>query len=85
MRIWTTGSSAGKAPRRATADTRLLPLCADGCARRFFRLRAAVQPGSKVQVGAQAKTVRELLTVDGVKIIFEDDSNQYLAILTKNI
>ena len=39
-----TGSSAGKAPRRATADTRQLPLCADGCARRFFRLRAAVQP-----------------------------------------
>ncbi len=35
---------AGKAPRRATADTRQLPLCADGCARRFFRLRAAAQP-----------------------------------------
>lgn len=44
IRIWMTGSSAGKAPRRATADTRLLPLCADGCARRFFRLRAAAQP-----------------------------------------
>ena len=39
-----TGSSAGKAPRRATADTWQLPLCADGCARRFFRLRTAAQP-----------------------------------------
>lgn len=43
MRIWTTGSSAGKAPRRATADTRQLPLCANGCARRFFLLRAGAQ------------------------------------------
>ena len=48
-----TGSSAGKAPRRATADTRQLPLCADGCARRFFRLRAAAQPGDLIiTVGA---------------------------------
>ena len=39
-----TGSSAGKAPRRATADTRQLPLCANGCTRRFFRLRDGAQP-----------------------------------------
>lgn len=32
------------------------------------------KPGSKVKVGGTEKTVRELLTLDGVKIIFEDDS-----------
>ena len=30
--------------------------------------------GAQVKVGDKEKTVRELLTVDGVKIIFEDDS-----------
>jgi phosphomannomutase len=35
---------------------------------------SAVQPGGSVQIGDKVKTVRELLTVDGVKIIFEDDS-----------
>lgn len=37
-------------------------------------IATAVQPGSKVPVGDLIKTVRELLTVDGVKVIFEDDS-----------
>lgn len=32
------------------------------------------KPGSHVHVGDKDKTVREVLTLDGVKIIFEDDS-----------
>ncbi|MCQ2061177.1 MAG: phosphomannomutase [Fibrobacter sp.] len=32
------------------------------------------KPGAKVQVGTNEKTVKQLLTLDGVKIIFEDDS-----------
>ncbi|MCK9181852.1 MAG: phosphomannomutase [Fibrobacteraceae bacterium] len=32
------------------------------------------QPGTKVMIGKTEKVVRELLTLDGVKIIFQDDS-----------
>lgn len=32
------------------------------------------QPGMTVQVGAQSKKVKQLLTLDGTKVIFEDDS-----------
>jgi len=34
----------------------------------------AVAPGAEIQVGNAAKTIREILTLDGVKIIFSDDS-----------
>ncbi|MCL2207421.1 MAG: hypothetical protein FWB90_04910 [Fibromonadales bacterium] len=34
----------------------------------------AAKPGSKIAIGKKKKVVRELLTVDGVKIIFDDDS-----------
>lgn len=34
----------------------------------------AVAPGAEIQVGNTAKTIREILTLDGVKIIFSDDS-----------
>ena len=32
------------------------------------------QPGAKVMVGNNEKTVKQLLTLDGVKVIFDDDS-----------
>ena len=32
------------------------------------------KPGAKVMVGKNEKTVKQLLTLDGVKVIFEDDS-----------
>ena len=32
------------------------------------------KPGAKVMVGANEKTVKQLLTLDGVKVIFDDDS-----------
>ena len=32
------------------------------------------KPGAKVMVGNNEKTVKQLLTLDGVKVIFDDDS-----------
>jgi phosphomannomutase len=34
----------------------------------------SAQPGAKITIGKKQKSVRELLTIDGVKIIFNDDS-----------
>ena len=34
----------------------------------------SAQPGTKIAIGKKSKVVRELLTIDGVKIIFNDDS-----------
>ncbi|MDR2555809.1 MAG: hypothetical protein LBC64_10335 [Fibromonadaceae bacterium] len=34
----------------------------------------SAQPGAKISIGKKSKVVRELLTIDGVKIIFNDDS-----------
>jgi phosphomannomutase len=34
----------------------------------------SAQPGAKITIGKKSKVVRELLTIDGVKIIFNDDS-----------
>jgi phosphomannomutase len=34
----------------------------------------SAQPGAKIAIGKKSKVVRELLTIDGVKIIFNDDS-----------
>ena len=34
----------------------------------------SAKPGTKIAIGTKSKVVRELLTIDGVKIIFNDDS-----------
>jgi phosphomannomutase len=36
--------------------------------------KITAQPGSKIAIGSKSKVVKELITVDGVKIIFTDDS-----------
>ena len=41
---------------------------------RVAEIAKSAQPGSKIAIGKKNKVVRELLTVDGVKIIFDDDS-----------
>ncbi|MCL2100924.1 MAG: hypothetical protein FWH22_04350, partial [Fibromonadales bacterium] len=41
---------------------------------RVAEIAKSVQPGTKIDIGKKSKTVRELLTVDGVKIIFDDAS-----------
>lgn len=37
-------------------------------------IAAKTQPGMTVQIGSATKTVKQLLTLDGTKVIFEDDS-----------
>jgi len=41
---------------------------------RVAEIAKSAKPGSKITIGKKKKIVRELLTVDGVKIIFDDDS-----------
>ncbi|MCL2282412.1 MAG: hypothetical protein FWC26_03750 [Fibromonadales bacterium] len=41
---------------------------------RVAEIAKSAQPGSKIAIGKKNKIVRELLTVDGIKIIFDDDS-----------
>jgi len=41
---------------------------------RVAEIAKSAQPGSKITIGKKSKVVRELLTLDGVKIIFNDDS-----------
>jgi phosphomannomutase len=36
--------------------------------------KITAQPGSKIEIGNKSKIVKELITIDGVKIIFADDS-----------
>jgi len=38
------------------------------------KIAKSAQPGTKIAIGNRNKVVRELLTIDGVKIIFNDDS-----------
>jgi len=38
------------------------------------KIAESAEIGSKISIGSKNKTVKELLTVDGVKIIFDDDS-----------
>ena len=41
---------------------------------RVAEIANSAQPGVKIDIGKKSKMVRELLTLDGVKIIFDDDS-----------
>jgi len=41
---------------------------------RVAEIAKSAQPGSNIAIGKKNKVVRELLTIDGVKIIFHDDS-----------
>ena len=41
---------------------------------RVAEIAKSAQPGSKIAIGKKNKVVCELLTIDGVKIIFDDDS-----------
>ncbi|MDR0517354.1 MAG: hypothetical protein LBH25_09970 [Fibromonadaceae bacterium] len=38
------------------------------------KIAKTVQPGSQISIGSKSKIVRELITIDGIKIIFNDDS-----------
>jgi phosphomannomutase len=41
---------------------------------RVAEIAKSAQPGAQIDIGSKSKVVRELLTLDGVKIIFTDDS-----------
>ncbi|MDR2579398.1 MAG: hypothetical protein LBC85_00185 [Fibromonadaceae bacterium] len=41
---------------------------------RVQKIAEAAKPGSQIGIGSKNKVVKELITVDGVKIIFNDDS-----------
>ncbi len=41
---------------------------------RVAEIANSAEPGTKISIGKKSKTVCELLTLDGVKIIFDDDS-----------
>jgi phosphomannomutase len=42
--------------------------------KRVAEIAKSARVGSKISIGKRKKVVRELLTIDGVKIIFDDDS-----------
>ena len=41
---------------------------------KVHKIAESAKPGSQVSIGSKSKIVKELITVDGVKIIFTDDS-----------
>jgi len=41
---------------------------------KVHKIAESTQPGTQISIGSRSKVVKELITIDGVKIIFTDDS-----------